>query len=59
MPGLLWLLGVVYLVGAWKFWVGFRRTDFIQNRLGLTVFWPVMLLNSSYRRNFSRAIKGG
>ncbi|NJM46106.1 MAG: hypothetical protein HC860_07935 [Alkalinema sp. RU_4_3] len=59
MKGLVFLLAVTYLVIAWKFWSGFRRTDFIQNRIGLTIFWPVMLISSGYRRNFSRAIKGG
>lgn len=49
---------VVYVVGAWKFWTGFNRTNFNQNRLMLTVFWPVMLLNASYRQNFRRALKG-
>jgi hypothetical protein len=52
------ILGIVYLVGAWKFWAGFRSTNFIQNRLLLTAFWPVMLISRSYRQNFRKALKG-
>ncbi|HIK53620.1 MAG TPA: hypothetical protein IGS37_00320 [Synechococcales cyanobacterium M55_K2018_004] len=54
------LLGllVVYGVGAWKFWNGFGRTNFTANRLLLTLGWPVFLVNASYRRNFTRALKG-
>jgi hypothetical protein len=58
MTGLLWLLAVTYLVLGYKFWTGFRRTDFSANRIGLTLLWPVMLISRSYRRNFSRALKG-
>jgi hypothetical protein len=49
---------VIYVGGAWKFWTGFSRTNFSQNRLLLTALWPVMLLNASYRQNFRRALKG-
>ncbi|HIK39194.1 hypothetical protein HPC62_16785 [Thermoleptolyngbya sichuanensis A183] len=49
---------VIYIGGAWKFWTGFNRTNFNQNRLMLTLFWPVMLFNASYRQNFRRALKG-
>ncbi|MFQ3618085.1 MAG: hypothetical protein SNJ57_14440 [Cyanobacteriota bacterium] len=49
---------VIYVGGAWKFWTGFNRTNFNQNRLMLTVLWPLMLLNASYRQNFRRALKG-
>ncbi|MBF2084813.1 hypothetical protein [Thermoleptolyngbya sp. C42_A2020_037] len=49
---------VIYIGGAWKFWTGFNRTNFNQNRLMLTLLWPVMLLNASYRQNFRRALKG-
>ncbi|WP_448597506.1 hypothetical protein [Thermoleptolyngbya sp.] len=49
---------VIYVAGAWKFWTGFNRTNFSQNRLMLTVLWPLMLLNASYRQNFRRALKG-
>jgi hypothetical protein len=58
MKGILLLLVIVYFVGAWKFWTGFRRTNFVQNRLGLTIFWPVMLISRSYRQNFQKALKG-
>jgi hypothetical protein len=49
---------VIYIGGAWKFWTGFNRTNFNQNRLMLTLLWPVMLFNASYRQNFRRALKG-
>jgi hypothetical protein len=58
MKGILLLLAIVYFVGAWKFWAGFRQTNFTQNRLGLTIFWPLLLINRSYRQNFQRALKG-
>lgn len=52
------LLGV-YGAGAWKFWSGFNRTDFSSSRAYLTLMWPVLLMsNKSYRRNFTKAIKG-
>lgn len=50
---------VVYVGGMWKFWTGFNRTNFSQNRLMLTVFWPMLMINPSYRQNFTRALKGG
>jgi hypothetical protein len=53
---------VVYIAGVWKFWTGFGRTNFNQtlpNRIGLAVLWPALFLaNSSYRRNFQKALKG-
>lgn len=52
------VLTAVYLVGAWRFWRGFRSTNFMQNRLGLTAFWPILLLSRSYRENFRKALKG-
>lgn len=59
MGGLLTLvLIVVYAGGGWKFWQGFNRTNFSQNRLMLTLFWPLLLVNKSYRQNFNRALKG-
>jgi hypothetical protein len=58
MTGLAWILGVIYVVIAWKFWAGFRRTNFVQNRIGLTLLWPVMLISRSYRQNFQKALKG-
>ncbi|MEO1592958.1 MAG: hypothetical protein AAFU71_16925 [Cyanobacteria bacterium J06632_22] len=59
MPGLFGLLafgGYGYV--AWRFWSGFRRTNFSQGRLYLTLLWPVFIFNSGYRQNFSRALKG-
>ncbi|MEO1620406.1 MAG: hypothetical protein AAFU53_05150 [Cyanobacteria bacterium J06632_3] len=52
------LLGI-YGVGAWKFWKGFRRTNFTSGKAYLTLLWPVFLIaNKSYRKNFTKAIKG-
>lgn len=53
------LAGGAYLFGAWKFWTGFRRTNFSEGRLLLTVLWPVLVIaNKSYRQNFNKALKG-
>lgn len=60
------LLAVIVLViyggGIWRFWKGFRRTNFspnLSNRLYLSLMWPVLIVvNKSYRRNFNRALKG-
>ncbi|TAD80265.1 MAG: hypothetical protein EA001_01335 [Oscillatoriales cyanobacterium] len=59
MPTLvvLLLLGVYGFLGI-KFWNGFRRTNFTQNRIFLTLLWPVLLINGSYRKNFQKALKG-
>lgn len=52
------LLGAYGWVG-WRFWCGFRRTNFAQGRLPLTLLWPVLLVaNRSYRKNFQKALKG-
>jgi hypothetical protein len=58
MPGLIFLLIVAYLGGAFKFWTGFDRTNFNQGRLYLTLLWPILIANKSYRQNFNRALKG-
>lgn len=59
---IVFVLLVVYGVGAWKFWKGFNRTSFtpsFSNRLILSLGWPILLLaNKSYRQNFQKAIKG-
>ncbi len=52
------LLLVAYGVGAWRFWNGFRRTNFSQGRWYLTLFWPVLIFNKAYRQNFTKALKG-
>ncbi|NJK41492.1 MAG: hypothetical protein HC934_09345 [Acaryochloridaceae cyanobacterium SU_2_1] len=55
----LWLLlGVIYLGGGWRFWVGFPQTNFTQSRLLLTALWPFLLVNKPYRQNFMKALKG-
>ncbi len=52
------LLGT-YGIGAWKFWQGFNRTDFSTGKAYLTLLWPFFLVgNKTYRRNFTKAIKG-
>jgi hypothetical protein len=51
-------LGGIYVFGIYKFWTGFRRTNFSQGRLYLSLLWPVLLLNRSYRQNFTKALKG-
>lgn len=59
---LVFVLVVGYGAGIWKFWQGFRRTNFdpsLPNRLKLAVLWPVLwVANQSYRRNFNKALKG-
>ncbi|WP_254564207.1 hypothetical protein [Oscillatoria sp. HE19RPO] len=49
---------VLYAAGGWKFWKGFRRTNFTEGRLYLTLLWPVLVVNKSYRKNFTKALKG-
>ncbi len=54
------ILGYGY--GAWKFWNGFKRTNFnsaFTNKLRLALLWPFLLAYSkSYRQNFTKALKG-
>jgi hypothetical protein len=52
------LLLAVYLGGAWKFWTGFGQTQYSASQTVLTLFWPVLLISASYRKNFRRALKG-
>ena len=53
---------LVYGGGVWKFWNGFRRTNFnvaFTNKLRLALLWPFLLAYSkSYRQNFRKALKG-
>lgn len=58
MTGLLYLGLIVYLLGAWRFWVGFGKTHFSSNRAILTLLWPLLLVSQSFRQNFRRALKG-
>ncbi|MEM1308851.1 MAG: hypothetical protein AAGF98_04995 [Cyanobacteria bacterium P01_H01_bin.153] len=52
-------LAIAYSAGAWKFWSGFRRTNFSQNKVSLTLLWPLyFIVNKSYRENFNKALKG-
>ncbi|MBD2327630.1 hypothetical protein [Alkalinema sp. FACHB-956] len=49
----------VYAGGAWKFWTGFQRTNFQDNKVPLTLLWPLFFaVNKSYRQNFNKALKG-
>jgi hypothetical protein len=55
------VLLVVYCGGIWKFWKGFKRTNFnpsLPNRLALALLWPALLTSKSYRKNFQKALKG-
>ena len=56
------ILVIVYVAGVWKFWSGYRRTNFntgLPGRVSLALLWPVLLAaNKSYRRNFQKALKG-
>ncbi len=50
---------VVYVGGAWKFWKGFRYTNFSEGKIPLTLMWPLLLATSKpYRQNFNKALKG-
>ena len=55
-------LVLVYGGGVWKFWNGFRRTNYnvaFTNKLRLALLWPFLLAYSkSYRQNFRKALKG-
>ncbi len=55
------VLLVGYVGGVWKFWTGFERTNFnrsLPTRLSMSVLWPVLLVNRSFRKNFTKALKG-
>ena len=60
MPTLVAIIALAfYGAGAWKFWTGFNRTDYSSKKASLTLLWPVFMIgNKSYRRNFSKALKG-
>lgn len=58
MQLLAFLLLGVYVVGVWKFYKGFRRTNFSQGRIYLALLWPALMFNRSYRQNFTKALKG-
>jgi hypothetical protein len=52
------VLAGIYVGGIWKFWTGFRRTNFSQGRVYLALLWPVLVFNKPYRQNFTKALKG-
>ncbi len=54
-------LVVGYIGGIWKFWTGFERTNFnrdLPTRVTMSLLWPVLLVNGSFRKNFRKALKG-
>lgn len=56
---IIFLLIATYIFGAVKFLLGFRRTNFTENQIGLALLWPVLfVMNDNYRRNFVKALKG-
>lgn len=59
---LLFVLLVGYGFGVWKFWKGYNQTNFersFASRLKLSLLWPVLVVaNQSYRKNFTKALKG-
>jgi cell shape-determining protein MreD len=53
------VLAWIYLSFGWKFWSGFRQTNFTSGRILLTLLWPVcFIITPSYRRNFRKALRG-
>ena len=62
VTSIFFILIIFYGVGGWKFWNGYRSTNFsssLPNRLALTLFWPLLLaVNPAYRKNFQKALKG-
>ncbi|XWK86446.1 MAG: hypothetical protein U7127_19795 [Phormidium sp.] len=58
---ILLVLVVGYVAGVWKFWTGFERTNFqrsLPTRICLALLWPALMWNKSFRRNFTKALKG-
>jgi hypothetical protein len=59
MQFIAFLLFVVYVFGIWKFLAGINRTNFTQGKIPLALLWPVLIIvNESYRRNFTKALTG-
>ena len=57
--GIICFLALIgYSIGIWKFWTGFRRTNFSSGRVYLALLWPVLIFNKPYRQNFTRALTG-
>ena len=65
IPFIIKIVGIIFVIayiwGGWKFWKGFRLTNFdnnIGNRLFLSALWlPLLIFNKSYRKNFQKALK--
>jgi hypothetical protein len=58
----MWAAIALYVFGGYKFWKGFRRTNYVSsfgNKLKLTLLWPGFYIYSqTYRHNFNRSLKG-
>jgi hypothetical protein len=53
------LLMFAYGWGMWKFSSGFGHTRYGQNRIVLTLLWPVLFIASkAFRENFQKALRG-
>lgn len=54
-----WLALGAWLYGGYRFYGGFRETNYQQNyKVPLSVLWPVFLVfNKKYRANFQKALK--
>lgn len=55
-----WVVLSAWLFGAYRFYLGFNRTSYQSSfRIPLALAWPVLFaLNGSYRKNFTKSIKG-
>lgn len=51
-----------YTYGGWRLWKGFKRTNYspsVVNKLALSAMWlPLLVMNKSYRQNYTKALKG-
>lgn len=56
-------VALLYFAAAVRFWFNYKRTVYSQaitTRVALTALWPVLvIISSTYRQNFSKAVKGG
>ena len=59
---IVFVLLVGYGYGVWKFWKGYNKTNFektFASKVKLSLLWPVLVVaNQSYRKNFTKALKG-
>ena len=52
------VLGVIYVLGIWRFLAGFKNTFYESNGFLLALFWPILIFNGKYRTEFFKALKG-